>query len=78
MRTTRGTKKTPLTGSKSQKGKNKRLHDEDDDTNHSPVQVDSGDEILNVQQLGNREGSSLKNSKYGIVFVSDDLETCFK
>lgn len=43
MRTTRGSKKTPIEVSKSQKGKNKRFHDEDDDTHLSPVQVDSGD-----------------------------------
>lgn len=78
MGKTRASKKTPVSVSKSQKGKNKRLIDEEDDLNLNPVQVESGDEISEVQRSWVREGLSVKRCKYGINFSTDELESRFK
>lgn len=72
-------KKPPVTAaSKTKKGKNKRLFDEDTDIDIPRVEVESGDEVSEVQKSGNRDGVSVKRSKYGISFVNEELESRFK
>lgn len=71
-------KKTPVTVSKTSKSKNKRLLDEDEDIEVTRVQVDSGDEMSEVQKSVQRDGVPAKRTKYGISFINEELESRFK